>query len=93
MIISSGGSEKDLRESKAAQRLSKRVNKMISQLTGVLEGLHTEKEALLEDIEVKEVRVKRSKDGEAKEGFLQEIDQKKYVSSLFCLQDILLAYC
>ncbi len=54
---------------------------MVEQMETVMEGLRKEKDQLMEDIEVKEVRMKRSpelqKDEELREELLQGIQAQK----------------
>lgn len=76
MILASGKEEMELQESKAAQRLAKRVDKMILQLDSIIGDLHEEREDLQEEIEVREVKVKRSS-GEKRDKILEEIETKK----------------
>ncbi|XP_046563760.1 mitochondrial proton/calcium exchanger protein-like [Haliotis rubra] len=86
VILASGRPQEDLRESKAAQRLTKRVSKMISQLDDVITGLHKEKQKFQEELEVKQVRMKwtsENKDDERLEQIRKEIaDEKNTIISI-----------
>ncbi|KAL5021304.1 hypothetical protein ScPMuIL_000459 [Solemya velum] len=81
VILASGGSEHDLSESKGAKRLLKRLDKMIDQLDVITDKLHIQREQIQEEIEVGEVKIRRSPelraDEEKREDFLQELSEKK----------------
>lgn len=82
VILASGGSEHDLSESKGAKRLLKRLDKMIDQLDVITDKLHIQREQIQEEIEVGEVKIRRSPelraDEEKREDFLQELSEKKW---------------
>lgn len=71
--MASGGEPADVRESKGAQRLSKQVNKMIDQLEGLISHVQDDKDILTEEIEVGEVRIKRSKELQEDDSMRQEV--------------------
>ncbi len=80
MILATGGSHEDLRESKAAHHLTKRVGKMVSHLDEVISGLHKDKQKFEEELEVKQVRMKWSSkqdDEEKLQQIRKEIDDEK----------------
>ena len=81
MVAASGDPATAMSESKAAKRLRSRVNVMIEQMDGIMGELQKEKESLLEDIEVVEVRMKRNPDLREDESLRQEaimeIQEKK----------------
>ena len=81
VIVASGGSDKDLAESKAAKRLSKKVNSIINSLEDVINNMHLQKDALMEDIEVKEVKIKRNpelqENPDQRQEILDVISEKK----------------
>ncbi len=80
VIVASGG-EDDIRESKAAVRLGKHVHNMITQIDSVVSELHREKDTLMEAIEVREVRIKRSpelkENPNQRQAVLEQISEKK----------------
>ena len=49
--MASGGGSSDVKESKSAKRLRRKVNSMIGQLAGQIDTLEKEEEALMEDME------------------------------------------
>jgi len=57
VVKSSRGALSDLSESKAAQRLSRKVTRMISQMDELVTELSARKELLIGDIEAKKGRV------------------------------------
>jgi len=57
MVKTSGGALSDLVESKSAQRLTRKVTRMISQMDGLITELNARKEMLIGDIEAKKGRV------------------------------------
>lgn len=81
VIIAQGGDEKDLVESKAAKRLTKRVDRLIDQLHGIVNELHLEKEQIQEEIEVGEVKMKRNRelleDEEKRKKLIDSLKEKK----------------
>ncbi|KAJ8317442.1 hypothetical protein KUTeg_005346 [Tegillarca granosa] len=81
VIIAQGGNEQDLIESKAAKRLTKRVDRLINQLHGIVDELHLEKEQIQEEIEVGEVKMKRSRelleDEEKRKEMIDALKEKK----------------
>lgn len=83
VILSTGGTLRDLKESKASERLMKHVHKLISQADSINQKLLKEKVQLLEQIEVSEVRVKRSTelkdDVEKLDKVMKDISRKKLV--------------
>ncbi|GAB1599000.1 mitochondrial proton/calcium exchanger protein-like [Argonauta hians] len=93
VILSTGGSLKDLKESKASERLMKHVHKLISQADSINQKLFQEKVQLLEQIEVSEVRVKRSTelkdDVEKMDKVMKDISLKK--DNLISINEIVLA--
>ena len=80
MIIASGGKVK-LKESKSALRLKKQVNRMLEQMGQHVNDLQREKEEIMEDIEVSEVKIRRNRelmeDQDAREQVLENISEKK----------------
>ena len=80
-VIHSGGTETDLSESKAAKRLAKKVNRMIAQADSVIMDLSAKEAALREDIEVREVNIKKTQDlqDDTRQEALEQISGKKYV--------------
>ena len=58
VVLATGMQE--MKESKAAKRLGSIVDKMMTDMERTMDKLYVEKQALMEDIEVKEVHVKRS---------------------------------
>ncbi|XP_046366268.1 mitochondrial proton/calcium exchanger protein-like isoform X1 [Haliotis rufescens] len=92
VILASGRPQEDLRESKAAQRLTKRVSKMISQLDDVISGLHKEKQKFQEELEVKQVRMKwtsEQKDDERLQQIRKEIAEEK--NTIISINEMVLA--
>jgi len=57
MVKTSGGALSDLVESKSAQRLTRKVSRMISQMDDLVTDLNARKEVLIGDIEAKKGRV------------------------------------
>jgi len=58
VVKSSGGALSDLTESKSAQRLSRKVTQMISQMDKLVTELSARKEVLIGDIEAQKGHVK-----------------------------------
>ena len=81
VVKSSGGALPGLRESKAAQRLSRKVRKMIEQMDVSAHDLSARKDALLDGIKVKEGKVQQSpeleKDEAARKQMLDQISAEK----------------
>ncbi|CAH1783641.1 unnamed protein product, partial [Owenia fusiformis] len=93
IVVASGGNEKDVSESKVAKRLSKRVDKMLQSMGSLIDQMHAEKEGLIEEIEVKEVRVKRSQelrdDMEKRQEVLDFIEKKR--DNVITINELVLA--
>ena len=83
VIISQGGTEKDIRESKAAARLAKRVEKMISQLDTTIVTLHDKRDKIQTQIDDTEGRLEGStelrEDEEKRQKLISSLRAKKYV--------------
>nr|KAG5708388.1 hypothetical protein BaRGS_034419 [Batillaria attramentaria] len=75
VIVLSGAEHDEMVESKAAKRLIKRVDKLINQADAVMNELHAEKDRFQEEIEVGEVRLKRSPELKADEKRVEELVQ------------------
>lgn len=79
----SGGALSDLTESISAQRLSRKVTQMISQMDTLVTELSARKEVLIDDIEAKKGRVEVKAGGEEvisddyKKEILEEISKKQ----------------
>jgi len=79
----SGGALSDLTESISAQRLSRKVTQMISQMDTLVTELSARKEVLIDDIETKKGRVEVKAGGEEvisddyKKEILEEISKKQ----------------
>ena len=80
----SGGALSDLTESISAQRLSRKVTQMISQMDKLVTELSARKEVLIDDIETKKGRVEVKADGseevisdDHKKQILEEISKKQ----------------
>jgi len=71
----SGGALSDLTESKAAQRLSRKVTRMISQIDDLVTELSARKEVLIGDIEAQKGRVDVKADDHKE--ILDEISKKQ----------------
>ncbi|XP_074642155.1 mitochondrial proton/calcium exchanger protein-like isoform X2 [Tubulanus polymorphus] len=88
VVVATGLSDVHIQESKAARNLSKRLNTMITQMDGLIDELHKERHSLLEDIEVNEVKLRRSAD-DAKEELRTQIAEKK--SNIIKVNELVLA--
>jgi hypothetical protein len=79
VVVASGDIGVELKQSVGSQHLSKKLDKMINQMDDIIGGLHKEKDSLMEDIELKEVRMKRSlhEDEELRDAVLDEIKETK----------------
>ena len=81
VVLATGGALAEVSESKAAQRLSKQVDSMVHQMEGFMASLQDDKDQLTEEIEVREVRIKRSKelqeDTDMRQEVLDQISTKK----------------
>ena len=79
--MATGAEESVLHESKGATRLSKQVERMISQMDTVMTSLNTEKDTLLENIEMQEVKIKRNQklrdDTDLRQTVLDKISEEK----------------
>jgi len=79
----SGGALSDLTESKSAQRLSRKVTQMISQMDDLVRDLSARKERLIGDIEARKGRVevaagdKEQISDDRKKEILDEISKKQ----------------
>ncbi|KAK3095633.1 hypothetical protein FSP39_016948 [Pinctada imbricata] len=93
VIISQGGEEKDISESKAAKRLAKRVEKLISQLDTTIITLHDRKDEIQTQIDVGEVKLKRSQelrdDEEKRQKLISSLRAKK--EGVISINELLLA--
>jgi LETM1 and EF-hand domain-containing protein 1 len=83
VVQSSGGTLSSMTESKAAQRLSRKVNKMIAQMDEVVTDLTSRKEALIGDINAKKGTVaarSATADGEdvTRKQILEEISEEQH---------------
>ncbi|KAL8594118.1 hypothetical protein ACOMHN_000829 [Nucella lapillus] len=76
VMVLSGKEHDGLVESKAAKRLIKRVDRLIRQAYSVMTELQAEKERFQEEIEVGEVRLKRSAELKADEKKVEEVMQQ-----------------
>lgn len=76
VIVLSGAEHDEIVESKAAKRLIKRVDKLIYQADTVMMELQKEKEKFQEEIELREVRLKRSSELKADEKKVEEVMQQ-----------------
>ena len=81
----SGGALSDLTESISAQRLSRKVTQMISQMDKLVTELSARKEVLIDDIQAKKGRVEVKAGGEEevisddyKKEILEEISKKQW---------------
>ena len=85
VIVATGAEESILQESKGATRLSKQVERMISQMDTVMTSLNTEKDTLLENIEMQEVKIKRNQklrdDTDLRQTVLDKISEEKWVET------------
>jgi hypothetical protein len=82
VVQSSGGTLPGLTESKAAQRLSRKVKTMIEQMDAVVKELTVQKKSLMEDIKAKKGSVDASKTSDGKDDvaskqILEQISQKQ----------------
>lgn len=73
LVTASRGQSLTVRESKAAIRLSKAVSRLMSNMNHVINDLHKDKAALMEDIEVKEVKIRRNESLKADDAQRQQI--------------------
>lgn len=82
VILASGGSEEDIKESKSAQKLGKRVDRLVNQLDQTINDLHKQRTQINEEISLKEVKLKytEAEDMELREEFMQKISEKKLVT-------------
>ncbi|XP_076466518.1 mitochondrial proton/calcium exchanger protein-like [Babylonia areolata] len=76
VMVLSGKEQDTLVESKAAKRLIKRVDRLIRQADSVMVELQADKERFQEEIEVGEVRLKRSAELKADEKKVEEVKQR-----------------
>ena len=81
LVVATGSEATDVQESKGAQRLSKQVNNMIGQMDTIVNDLFKSKDELTEEIEVREVRIKRSPelrdDATMRQEVLDQISKRK----------------
>ncbi|XP_064631458.1 mitochondrial proton/calcium exchanger protein-like [Lineus longissimus] len=91
IVVASG--DMGVEQSVGAKRLSSKLDKMINQMDVIMDDLHKEKESLMEDIELKEVRMKRSsslqEDNELREAVLDEIKATK--SNVISINELVLS--
>lgn len=73
VIVRGGSNHVEMVESKAAKRLIKRVDKLIHQADSVVHELQAEKERYQEEIEVGEVRLRRSAELKSDESRVEEV--------------------
>lgn len=77
----SGGSVAGLKESKSAERLSRKVSKMIEQMDMAVKDLAAQKAALMDDIKAREGSVQQTsaqeKDETARKQILEQITEKR----------------
>lgn len=93
VVVAEEGDALQLEESKAARHLRKTVNTMIVQMDAAVDDLLREKDELLENIETKEVKVKRNptlkEDADLRQQVLEQISQHK--DDLIGTNELLLA--
>lgn len=81
MMEQSGGSVAGLKESKSAERLSRKVSKMIEQMDMAVKDLAAQKAALMDDIKAREGSVQQTsaqeKDETARKQILEQITEKR----------------
>lgn len=78
VVESSGGVLPGLTESKSAQRLSRKVSRMIAQMDEVVKELSTHKKSLIDDIKAKESKVSDVEVDDTKKQILEEISQEQH---------------
>ena len=77
VVQQSGGTLPGLSESKAAQRLSRKVSKMIEQMDEVVNELSSKKKSLMADIKAEEVIVTGEQAIDARKLILEDISLKQ----------------
>ena len=86
MILSSGGEEEDIKESKSAKKLGKRVDKVVKQLDEKINELHQERMDLNQEITVKEKTLIHAELSQVDEEMMkQKISETKFVNFLLTL--------
>lgn len=98
VILSTGGNPRDMRESKAAKRLRKRVDKLLAQAERMSESLLEKKAKIMEELEVSEVKMQHANDLQThkRDELIEDISKQKdnlisindIVTSLKNLQDV-----
>lgn len=91
VILSTGGNPRDMRESKAAKRLTKRVDKLLSQAERMSELLLKKKAKIMEEIEVSEVKMQHTPDiqTQKREELIEDISKQK--DNLISINDIVMS--
>ncbi|KAL3864049.1 hypothetical protein ACJMK2_005760 [Sinanodonta woodiana] len=93
LITASGGTQNDIRESKAAARISKRVDRLINQSVKIIDELHEQRETIQEQIDLSEVKMRRSSelkdDAQKRQELLEKIKQQK--GNMISLNEMVLA--
>ena len=86
MILSSGGEEEDIKESKSAKKLGKRVDKVVKQLDEKINKLNRERMDLNQEITVKEKTLIHAELSHVDEEMMkQKISETKFVNFLLTL--------
>ncbi|XP_050397091.1 mitochondrial proton/calcium exchanger protein [Patella vulgata] len=92
IMVATGGVN-EIQESKSAKRLAKKVDSMIKKMDGMTEKLYLEKEKFQEEIEVREVKMKRSseirEDEELMEKYQKDINADK--ANIISINEMVLA--
>lgn len=79
VMLASGGDEEDIKESKSAKRLGKKVDKLVNQLDVKLDELHKKRLKINEEIVLKEKNLIYADidDIETRDEVMQKISEKK----------------
>lgn len=79
VMLASGGDEEDIKESKSAKRLGKKVDKLVNQLDVKLDELHKKRLIINEEIVLKEKNLIYADidDIETRDEVMQKISEKK----------------
>ncbi|XP_052100639.1 mitochondrial proton/calcium exchanger protein-like [Mytilus californianus] len=91
VILASGGDEEDIKESKSAKRLGKKVDKLVTQLDVKLDELHKKRLRINEEIDLKEKNLIYADidDIETRDEVMQKISEKKGL--VISINDMVLA--
>ncbi|CAC5422559.1 LETM1 [Mytilus coruscus] len=91
VMLASGGDEEDIKESKSAKRLGKKVDKLVTQLDVKLDELHKKRLRINEEIDLKEKNLIYADidDIETRDEVMQKISEKKGL--VISINDMVLA--